>query len=91
MMMGKVVVVGKRVLRRERDWPTASFVLDPQLNTEKKDLNIQSMRRLTLMVGVLKEALKFVTLDREKVECNRCCKFLTQLIPFTKGKKRRFL
>ena len=49
------------------------------------------MRRLTLMVGVLKEALKFVTLDREKVECNRCCKFLTQLIPFTKGKKRRFL
>jgi hypothetical protein len=39
MMMGKVVVVGKRVsLRRERDWPTASFVLDPQLHTEKKRL-----------------------------------------------------
>lgn len=45
MMTGKVVVVGKRVLRRERDWPTASFVLDPHNSTE--NINFQSLISIT--------------------------------------------
>jgi hypothetical protein len=67
MMMGKVVVVGKRVLRRERDWPTASFVLDPHNSTENK--NFQSLISITENGGCCGGAL-----NAEKVECNRCCK-----------------
>ncbi len=63
MMTGKVVVVGKRVLRRERDWPTASFVLDPHNSTE--NINFQSLIIITENGGAL---------NAEKVECNRCCK-----------------
>ena len=37
----------QRVLRRERDWPTASFVLDPQLR-RKIVKKIQSVRWLAL-------------------------------------------